>query len=148
MKVDATRLGTSTTLGGQTPSGTPRITQGHPLAVLLFGKSAPKLVDRRKYPGLKRALRKLEHVKDQIAELAGCAGEELSVELCEGRNASISRDGRISVGVNLLEEHAQDDDLWVAILGHEIGHQPWDWPEGDLSHLKLVQLNKLYREEE
>jgi Peptidase family M48 len=102
----------------------------------------------RSHPHLKRALRKLRAVKDQIGELLGLPEDALSVELCEGSNASITRDGRIGVGVQLLERHAGDDDLLVAILGHEIGHQPWTWPEGNLGPLNQRQLQELYREEE
>jgi hypothetical protein len=139
-------LTTNTAAGGQSAAqvqGRP-----HPVAVLLFGKRPPKLVDRKRYPKLKKALRKLEYVKGQIAELLGVADNQFSVELCEGDNAFISREGQIAVGVELLEKHQDDDDLMVAILGHEMGHQPWSWPDGDLSHLNRAQLQKLYREEE
>ncbi len=147
MKIGSSTLSTSTQLSGGTPF-TPGRVQGHPLAVLLFGKRRAKLVDRRKYPGLKKSLRKLEEVKDQIAELLGVPGSAFSIELCEGSNASISRDGQIAFGVGLLEQHQGDDDLLVAVLGHEIGHQPWTWPSGDLSRLNKGQLDQLYREEE
>jgi hypothetical protein len=118
------------------------------MAVLLFGKRPPRLVDKRRYPRLRRALRKLEAVKDQIAEVAGRHPGELSIELCEGDNASISRGGQIAIGVELLGRHKDDDDLMVAVLGHEIGHQPWTWPNHDLSRLTRKQLDALYREEE
>ncbi len=120
----------------------------HPMGVLLFGKRPPRLVDWREHPRLRKALRKLSALKEQIAELAGQSPDELSIALCEGGNASISRQGQISVGVELLERHGGDDDLLVAMLGHEIGHQPWTWPEGDLSHLSRKELDALYREEE
>ncbi len=143
-----TSAGTAGTSLGQ---GSPFIRNpgaAHPMAVLLFGKRPPKLVDKKKHPKLKRALRKLEAVKEQIAELAGQAPNELSIALCEGGNASISRQGQIAVGVGLLEQYQGNDDLLVAVLGHEIGHQPWTWPDEDLSHLNKAQLDALYREEE
>lgn len=149
MKIGSSQLspGVSTQLGGSAgwvgKAGGP-----HPLAVLLFGKRPPRLVDRRRHPKLKRALRKLEYLKDQVAPLAGRDGGALSVELCEGENASISRSGQLAVGIELLEQHQHDDDLLVAIVGHEIGHRPWTWPDGDLGRLSRAQLDQLYREEE
>ena len=139
---------TATSTGAGAQAYFPKRLEPHPLSVLLFGKRPPKLVDKRKHPKLKKALRKLEAIKDQVAELAGQSPGELSIELCEGGNASISRQGQISVGVELLERHQGNDDLLVAVLGHEIGHQPWDWPEGDFSKMTKRQMDALYREEE
>jgi hypothetical protein len=149
MKVTPTSVqtSTSTSLGGRPPVIAPR-PQVHPMGVLLFGKKPPRLLDRRRFPKLKKALRKLEHIKEEITELMGLSGDELSIELCEGSNASISRDGRIAVGVELLEEHQDDNDFLVGVLGHEIGHQPWTWPNDDLSRLNRKQLNQLYKDEE
>ena len=31
------------------------------------------------------------------------------------------------------------------ILGHEMGHKPWEWPRHDLSHLTRKELNTLYQ---
>ena len=149
MKVESLRSGsTSTNLAGS-QSTILRPPSPHPLNVLLFGKRPPKLVDRRKHPKLKKALRKLEALKEEIAmEILGEPEGRLSLELCEGSNASISRDGQIAFGVELLEEHQKDDDLLVAVIGHEIGHQPWTWPKGDFSRLTKAQLDAIYREEE
>jgi hypothetical protein len=118
------------------------------MAVILFGKRRPRRVDKRKYPGLRRALRKLEGIKDQIAELAGFPASEIELGLCEGGNAFISHDAEISVGVGLLSRHQQDDDLLVAVLGHEIGHQPWSWKVPDVSGMTRADLDHLRREEE
>jgi Zn-dependent protease with chaperone function len=60
----------------------------------------------------------------------------------------IGRDGTLFVGLELLEEKPDDDDFWVAVMGHEIGHQPWTWPKGNMAHLTRAQLNHLSREEE
>jgi hypothetical protein len=148
MKVGSTNIGTSTQLGGGQTVWTPP-PGAHPMSVLLFGKRAPKRVDRRKHPKLGKSLKKLEYVKDQISEMLGRSGEELSLELCEGKNAFINRDGQISFGVELLERHGSDDDLMVAVLGHEIGHQPWTWPEYlDPRGMTKAKLDAIYREEE
>jgi hypothetical protein len=148
MKVGSSQLGTFSSLGGQsvwTPSQVGR----HPMSVLLFGKRPPKLVDRRKHPKLGKTLRKLEYVKDELAGLVGREGKDFTLELCEGDNASISRDGQIAFGVELLEEHADNDDLLVAVLGHEIGHRPWTWPRTlDPQGMTKAKLDALYREEE
>jgi hypothetical protein len=145
----ATRASTTTTTAGHsTPFVRSKQPEPHPLNVLLFGKQAPRRLDRRKHPKLRKALRKLEYVTEQLAEMVGQPSNALSIELCEGNNAFISRNGTLSVGKDLLEQHEQDDDLLVAVLGHEVGHQPWTWPRGDLSHLKKKDLDALYREEE
>lgn len=118
------------------------------MMVLLFGKRPARRLDPRKYPHLRKALRKLRAVMEQVSEIAGQPDELFALELCEGANASISRDGRIGVGKDLIEEFPNDDELWVGILGHEIGHAPWDWPQFDLSKLKKRQRDQLYRDEE
>src|SRR5689334_3495841 len=98
-----TPTGTSTQLGGggQTIFNPPP--GMHPMSVLLFGKRPPKPADRRKHPKLAKKLRKLDYVKDQIAEMLGQSNEDLSLDLCEGNNAFIGRDGKISFGVELME---------------------------------------------
>src|SRR5437588_744570 len=147
MKISAQSLQTSvSTQAGSTP-WIKRPDQ-NPLGALLFGKRSPKLVDRRKYPSLKRGLKKLDLSKLQIAEAVGAPESFFSVELCEGGNASINRQGQIAFGLELLNRHQKDDDLIVAVLAHEIGHQPWTCPEGDLSGLTKKQLDAMYREEE
>ncbi len=118
------------------------------MGALLFGKRPPKLVDRRRYPSLKKSLKKLDLAKEQLADVLGAPESAFSVELCEGENASINRGGRIAFGLELLGLHRKDDDLLVAVLAHEIGHQPWTWPDDDLSRLTKAQLDALYREEE
>ncbi|MBI5478463.1 MAG: hypothetical protein HY906_06380 [Deltaproteobacteria bacterium] len=148
MKIRSSSLSGSTLLSGQ-GQGMPvgRLTS-HPMTILLFGKKPPKLVDKRKHPKLKKGLARLEDMKEQVALLLGRQGKDFTLELCEGGNACISRDGQIAFGVDLLGAHQGDDDLLLAILGHELGHQPWTWPGGDLSKLTRAQLDQLYRDEE
>jgi hypothetical protein len=114
----------------------------------MFGKRPARRLDARKYPHLKKALRRLRAVTEQVAEIAGQPDELFELDLCEGANASISRDGHIGVGKELLEEFPDDDELWVGILGHEVGHAPWDWPNFDLSKLRKSERDQLYRDEE
>jgi hypothetical protein len=151
MKINATGIGTTsstqTSLSGQ-PGQVRSSTAAATMQVLLFGKRPPKLVDKRKYPKLKKALSRMGYIKDQVAEMLGRQGEDFKLELCEGENACINRDGQIAVGVDLLEKHQDDDDVLVAIIGHEMGHQPWTWPTFDVSHLTRPQINALAREEE
>jgi hypothetical protein len=118
------------------------------MAVLLFGKQAARRLDKRRFPNLRKALRKLGLIKDQVAEISGQTEEFFDIDLCEGGNASISRDGDIGVGIELLEQHPDDDELWVGILGHEIGHAPWTWPKGDLSRMRKKDRDQMYRDEE
>jgi hypothetical protein len=148
MKISWSSVSVSTSLGKGSVGTPPKLATGHPMTILLFGKRPPRLVDRRKHPKLKKALKKLEATVDQIAEIVGRASNAFSVELCEGENASINRDGQIAVGVGLLEEYQGNDAFLVGLLGHEVGHKPWTWPKGDLSKLTKKQLDALYREEE
>jgi hypothetical protein len=148
MKIPKSVGGGSVRLGNQNQPSTAGAVQPHPMAVLLFGKRPPRRVDPRRFPGLKKALRKLGSMRDQLAELVGRQPSDLSLALCEGNNASISRAGEISLGVELLAAHQGDDDLLLGILGHEVGHQPWSWPRHNLAGMSRVQLDLLYREEE
>ncbi len=146
MKILGPGLQTHTTLAGQTPFQ-PSPIAAHPMAVLLFGKRPPRRLDARRYPGLKRALRKMRAIAGEVAELVGRSDEDFPLSLCEGENAAISRDGELFIGAELLEEHERDSDLLLGILGHEIGHRPWTWPTS-LGRLTRAQLDALYREEE
>lgn len=147
MKISSTQLGTSTTLAGRQTVFTPT-SLVDPMSVLLFGKRRARRLDPRKFPKLKKALRKLEAMKDEISEILGVADGTFQIELCEGNNASVSRDGTIGVGKNLIEEHEDDNDFWVAVVGHEIGHQPWTWPEALPPGMTLKSRDAVYREEE
>lgn len=146
MKVGSSSLNLSTLLsGGQ--QHVP-VVRAHPMAQLLFGKRPPKLLDKRRFPRVRRGLKKLEDMTEHVSLLLGRTEKDFELELCEGRNASISRDGQVAFGLDLLAEHQEDDDLLMGILGHELGHQPWDWPSGNFSGLTRAQLDQLYREEE
>lgn len=146
--------GASAGLGSPTQHGTPsqlpqtRTPQPHPVAVLLFGKQPLRRLDRRRFPKLARGMRKLELARDQIADILGVPANVFEIVLAEGSNASISRDGEIAFGKDLLQAHQEDPDLLIGVLGHEIGHQPWTWPEGNLAGLGRSALQRLYREEE
>lgn len=146
MKISST-VSTQTSLAGGTLVG-PRLEAPPSLDVLLFGKRPARRVDPRRYPGVKKGRLKVEYLVGEVAELLGHHGAEFTVSLAEGSNASISRDGELRVGVGLLEQRQDDDDFLVALVGHELGHQPWDWPNENLSHLSPAQLNALYRREE
>lgn len=135
---------------GQAPSSMPPRIGGQPTSidVVLFGKRAARLVDPRRYPKLIKGLRKLGMAKDQIADVLGVTDNTFSVALAEGDNASINRQGQIAFGLELLEKYETNDALLVAVLAHEIGHQPWKWPTGNLAHLTKKALDVLSREEE
>jgi hypothetical protein len=149
VKIRSSRLSSSgSSLLGQAPTVRTGATNTHPMAQLLFGKRPPKLVDRRKHPKVRKGLAHLDDMTEQVALLLGRRRSDFTLELCEGDNACISRDGQLAFGVELLEQYQDDDDLLLSILGHEIGHQPWDWPEGTIEHLSASELSHLYREEE
>src|SRR5207249_182559 len=115
LRGDAVRIGltpagvsTGTSTGTMGGGGSPFVgglSQPHAMAVLLFGKRPAPLADRRRHSRPAKALRKLKHLKGQIGELAGM-GEEREedggVDLAEGNNASIGRDGRMRFGWELL----------------------------------------------
>ncbi len=147
MKISSQALSTSVSTGQQ--SSMPRIS-GAPqsIDIVLFGKRPPRLVDPRRFPHLKKAMRKLGMAKDQLADVLGVTENTFSLALAEGENACINRDGQIAFGYQLLEKHEYDDALLVAVMAHEIGHQPWKWPKGDLSHLTKKAIDSISREEE
>ena len=148
MKVLGPGLQTSTSLTGQQTPFIPLRTTPHPMMVLLFGKRPPRRIDARRYPSLKRALRKLRAISGQVAELVGRDEDDFPLSLCEGENAAIGQDSELFIGVDLLQEHERESDLLLGITGHEIGHKPWTWPRGGLGRLTRAQLNAMYREEE
>jgi hypothetical protein len=147
LKISAQTLSTTTS---SQAGGSPWIHRpdAGPLGQLLFGKRQPKLVDRRKYPSLKKALKKLDLSMLQIVEALGAPEEFFSIELAEGSNASINRQGQIAFGLELLEEHQRENELLVAVLAHEIGHAPWTWPSKLLGRFTKKQIDHIYREEE
>ncbi|MBL9037339.1 MAG: hypothetical protein JNG84_02385 [Archangium sp.] len=147
MKIRSAGTSGSSLLGGQSQAPIGR-THSHPMAAVLFGKRPPKLVDKRAFPKLSKGLRKLTDLKEHIATAMGRSAGTFSLELCEGQNACISREGQIAFGVELLAQFQGDDDLLLGVLGHEIGHQPWTWPNHDLSSLSRSMLDVMYREEE
>ena len=147
MKIQGAGLQISTSLGGQLPF-VPVQTTAHPMSVLLFGKRPPRRVDARRYPSLKKALRKLRAIAGQVAELVGRDEDDFPVALCEGDNAAISQDSELFVGVDLLQGHERDSDLLLGIAGHEVGHRPWTWDRNAARGLNRAQLNQLYCEEE
>lgn len=141
---------TGTTLAGQSSSASTVIRRptDDQMAVLLFGKTPPRRLDKRRFPHLKKALRKLAHVAGEIAENLGASSEDFSPELCEGYNACITREGDILFGAELLEKHQDDDDLMMAILSHEIGHDPSHWPQGNMGRITKKIRDQIYRKEE
>lgn len=150
MKISVQARSTSTSTSTGRSASLPRSVGQPPqsLDVVLFGKRAPRLVDPRRYPHLKKAMRKLAMAKDQLADVLGVSENTFCLALAEGDNASINRDGQIAFGFELLEKHERDDALLVAVMAHEIGHQPWKWPKGDLSHLTKKAIDLISREEE
>ena len=137
----------STSLGQS--ASMPRAVGGQQsIDIVLFGKRPARLVDPRRFPHLKKAMRKLGMAKDQLADVLGVSENTFSVALAEGENASINRGGQIAFGLELLEKHERDDALLVAVMAHEIGHQPWKWPKGDMSHLTKKAIDQISREEE
>lgn len=137
----------SSTLGQSPAQVRPGENQG--VALLLFGKRPPRLLNpRRLTKKQQKGLRKLKTMEEQLCDVMGVAENTFEVALCEGDNACVGQDGLIRFGEKLLEEHGEDHDLLMAIMAHEMGHQPWTWPKGNLAHLKKSALKRLYREEE
>ncbi len=149
MKISTQAPSTSlSTSMGQSASMPKSIGGQQSIDVVLFGKKPARLVDPRRFPHLRKAMRKLGMAKDQLADVLGVSENTFTVALAEGENASINRDGQIAFGFGLLEKHERDDALLVAVMAHEIGHQPWKWPKGDMSHLTKKAIDSISREEE
>lgn len=149
MKVTGANVNLNTTTFGSQVGHAQQVGKPQPLGNVLFGKVAPKKLDARDFPHLKKALQKARAMKRKLAFLAGDEDDEYELQLAEHELAMINDEGTIFVGKEFLEQFGDDDEILAGVLGHEIGHRPKTWPmlPGDVQ-LKPDQRHQLTREEE
>ena len=94
----------------------------------LFGKKKPKLLDVDD-ADVATQMGRLHGWRKKLARLAGDAEDDYDLRLCEGTIALIDQQGVIFVGKSFLLAHADNLDLLVGVLAHEIGHRPQRWHE-------------------
>src|SRR5688500_2891571 len=94
----------------------------------LFGKKKPREVEPDDAHTAAQ-LARLHSYRKKIARLAGDEEDDYDLVLAEGTIAMIDATGKIFVGKRFLLAHADDLDLLVGVISHEIGHRPKRWNE-------------------
>lgn len=121
---------------------------GEQVQSTLFGRPKPKVVDADD-AHLTAQLARLHAYRKKLARLAGDREDDYDLVLAEGTIAMIDQEGLIYVGKELLLEHADEVDLQVGVLAHEIGHRPKRWSEYKQEvALSKEEMEKLCRTEE
>ncbi len=151
MRITGANVSLRSNVGGQTGSARQSAQVGKPvpLGQLLFGKVAPKKLDQRDYPHLKKKMQKARSMKRKLAFLAGDDDDEYDLELADTEVAMIDEKGTIFLGAEFLEQFGDDDEILAGVLGHEVGHRPKTWPKvPEDIQLSLEDRHQLSREEE
>lgn len=94
----------------------------------LFGKKKPKVVDSDDAL-LSAQLARLHAFRKKLARLVGDDEDDYQLVLAEGTIAMIDARGRIYVGKRFLQVFADQLEVQVGVLAHEIGHRPKRWAE-------------------
>lgn len=94
----------------------------------LFGKKKPRELnaDDAQCSAL---LARLHAYRKKLARLAGDDEDDYDLVLAESALAMIDARGRIYVGKGFLLAFAEQLDVQVGVLAHEIGHRPKRWAE-------------------
>ena len=94
----------------------------------------------------------LERLRGFRAKLDVRAGDQpgAPIVLASGTIAAIDGDGTIYYDASFLLEHAEETDLLVGILAHEVGHRPRQWARArrNLQGLAASALDDICRYEE
>ena len=113
----------------------------------LFGKKKPRELDDDADTAAQMA--RLHAYKGKLARLAGDDENDYSLALAEGTIAMIDATGKIFVGKRFLLANADNVDLLVGVIAHEIGHRPKRWSEYRQSQPQTrAELHELCRLEE
>ena len=122
---------------------------GQQVTQALFGKAKPPVLDLARFPHLAEQMKMLKQYKKKLATMAGDDEEDYDICLADGTIAMIDEEGMIYVGAGFLEACAQQQEILVGVLAHEIGHRPKRWKEyKERKLLTLEDLQALCREEE
>lgn len=114
-------FGPSWVQGKETPDSV-----GEQVQDSLFGKKKPKVLDQDD-ADCATLMARLHVYRRKLAKLVGDPAEDYDLLLAEGTIASIDSQGVIYVGKRFLLGAAEDLDLQVGVLAHEIGHRPKRW---------------------
>lgn len=119
-------------------------TAGQQVQIALFGKPKPPVLDPARFPQLAAQLRLLNRYRRKLATLAGDDENDYRLALADGTIAMIDEAGTIYVGAGFLESFADQPEVLVGALAHEIGHRPKRWNgyrgRGPLSPEALAEL--------
>lgn len=114
----------------------------------LFGKKKPKELDPDD-ADVAAQMARLHAYKKKLARIAGDDEDDYQLTLAAGTIAMIDGDGKIFVGKRFLLDHAEQLDVLVGVIAHEIGHRPKRWKEyRDERPRNKAELEQLCRLEE
>lgn len=127
--------------------GAPEI--GTQVQQALFSRPAPAVLDPAKHPQLAAILQRLGVFKKKLAVMAGDSDADYELLLADGGLAMIDAAGRIYLGKTFLASFAEQPEVLVGALAHEIGHRPKRWSEYKTERrLTKDELDELCRHEE
>lgn len=121
---------------------------GHQVQDELFGKKKPRELDPDDAT-ITALLARLRAWQKKLARLAGDDDDDYRLALAEGTIAMIDARGKVYVGKRFLLAFADDVDVQVGVLAHEIGHRPKRWAEyKSAAPRSKEELERLCRTEE
>ena len=94
----------------------------------LFGKKKPPVVSSEDAE-IAAQMARLHAYRKKLARLAGDHEDDYDLVLADGTIAMIDQNGLIYIGLQFLKNHADQVDILVGVLAHEIGHRPKRWAE-------------------
>jgi hypothetical protein len=108
----------------------------------LFGSKKPQPISSDD-PLIDRLMGELHAFRKKLAGLVGDEPADYDLQLARGTIAMIDDQGLIYIGREFLMQNAQQRDVRVGVLAHEIGHRPKRWRE----YLKEPPVDKSQMEE-
>jgi hypothetical protein len=131
----------------KSPNDVPSV--GAQVQQALFSRAKPMVLDPAQYPHLAEQMKLLQKYKKKLSQMAGDKEEDYDVVLCDGGIAQIDENGTIYVGAKFLQKNADNPEVIIGALAHEIGHRPKRWQEYRVRReLTRDELQALCRHEE
>ncbi len=125
-----------------------RETVGEQVQSSLFGKKKPPILEVDD-AHLAAQMARLHGFRKRLARLCGDEEDDYDLTLAGGTIAMIDAQGLIYIGKAFLLAHADNLDVLVGVLAHEIGHRPKRWSEyKQHAQLSREDMEKLCRTEE
>lgn len=114
----------------------------------LFGGKKPRVLEEDD-AHVAALMARLHAYRKRLARLAGDQEDDYDLVLADGTIAMIDEQGLIYVGKAFLLERADELEVQVGVLAHEVGHRPKRWAEYRHERpLSKEELDKLCRLEE